>query len=594
MNKEKTGCWLLVVGCEALWQKLAEQHVGQARRSSIDRPPTTNHQRTTILALVLALLTSCAYKQKDADLVIHNAHIVTLDSADHEFQAMAIKDGRVIELGPENQILNEYTAKETYDAAGRTVYPGFIDGHCHFFGYGLNKQKIDLQGAMSWEEAIERTVAFAKAHPKTEWILGRGWDQNLWADKSFPNNARLNVLFPDRPVLLQRVDGHAAVVNQTALDRVGLNAKSVIAGGILELKDGKPTGLLVDNAVDVFQKIFDEADEPTKRQALLDAQTDCFEKGLTMVCDAGLDVGTIDLIKKMQEEGAIKIRVYAMVADKRENLEHFAKTGAINTDRLWVRSVKVYGDGALGSRGALLKRPYADVDSIHFGLQLQTRQHFDSVAHWCLDHDFQMATHCIGDSANRLLLDVYAEALKGTTPGQSPGIDKRWRIEHAQCMDPADFHLFADNSIIPSVQPTHLLSDAPWAINRIGPERFKSAYAWNTLRKQIGIVALGTDFPVEAIDPLATYYAAVVRKYRDGSEIKGSPKQEALSPKDALLGMTLWNALATFTENDLGTIEVGKRADFTVVDRDLLKSDEEGLKKAKVVATFVDGDQMSE
>jgi predicted amidohydrolase YtcJ len=528
-------------------------------------------------------MTGCAYKHKDADLVVHNAHIVTLDSADHEFQAMAIKDGRVIELGPENQILNEYTAKETYDAAGRTVYPGFIDGHCHFFGYGLNKQKIDLQGAKNWDEALDRTVAFAKAHPNSEWILGRGWDQNLWTDKSFPDNTKLNELFPDRPVLLQRVDGHAAMVNQVALDRVGLNAKSVIAGGILELKNGKPTGLLVDNAVDLFQKIFDEADEPTKRQALLDAQTDCFEKGLTMVCDAGLDVGTIELIKKMQEEGVLKMRVYAMVADKPENLEHFAKSGAINTDRLWVGSVKVYGDGALGSRGALLKEPYADVDSVHYGLLLKDLAHMMEIGKWCLDHDFQMVTHCIGDSADRFMLDVYAEVLKGTN-------DRRWRIEHAQCMDPADFHLFADNSIIPSVQPTHLLSDAPWAIDRIGPERFKSAYAWNTLRQQIGIVALGTDFPVEAIDPLATYYAAVVRKYRDGSEIIGSPKEEALSAKDALLGMTLWNAMASFTENELGTIETGKRADFTVVDRDLLRADEEGLRKAKVIATIVNGE----
>lgn len=528
-------------------------------------------------------LTGCAYKHKDADLVIHNAHIVTLDSADHEFQALAVKDGRVIELGPENQVLNEYTAKETYDAAGRTVYPGFIDGHCHFLGYGLNKQKIDLNGTKSWDEAIERTLAFAKAHADNAWVIGRGWDQNLWPQKQFPDNARLNELFPDRPVLLQRVDGHAAIVNQAALDKVGLNAQSVIAGGILELKDGKPTGLLVDNAVDLFQKIFDDADEATKRQALLDAQTDCFEKGLTMVCDAGLDAGTIELIKKMQEEGALKIRVYAMVSDKPANLEHFGRTGPIITDRLVVRSVKEYADGALGSRGALLKRPYADVGSAHFGLLLRTPEHFDSVATWCIDHGFQMATHCIGDSANRLVLEVYARALNGMN-------DKRWRIEHAQCMDPADFHLFADNTVIPSVQPTHLLSDAPWAIDRIGPERCKSAYAWNTLRKQMGIVALGTDFPVEAIDPLATYYAAVVRKYHDGSEILGSPKDEALSRKDALLGMTLWNALSTFTENEVGSIEVGKRADFTIVDRDLIKSDEEGLRKAKVLATIVSGE----
>ncbi len=578
-------CRLSVDGCPTLWKERSLLRSDSSGGYTVGSPTAVNRQPSTLFAIVLALLTGCAYQHKDADLVIHNAHIITLDSADHEFQAMAIKNGRVIELGPENQILNEYTAKETYDAAGRTVYPGFIDGHCHFFGYGLNKQKVDLTGTTWWKECVDRVVAFAKEHPGDGWILGRGWDQNDWPMQVMPDNGLLNQYFPDRPVLLQRVDGHAAVVNQAALDRVGLSAKSVIAGGILEVRNGKPTGLLVDNAVDVFQKIFDEADEKTKRQALLDAQTDCFEKGLTMVCDAGLDVGTIELIKKMQEEGALKIRVYAMVADKPENLEHFAKSGAINTGRLWVRAVKVYGDGALGSRGALLKQPYADVDSMHYGLLLKDRTHMLEVAKWCMDHDFQMATHCIGDSADRFMLDVYAEVLKGTN-------DKRWRIEHAQCMDPADFHLFADNSIIPSVQPTHLLSDGPWAIDRIGPERFKSAYAWNTLRKQMGIVALGTDFPVEAIDPLATFYAAVVRKYPDGSAITGSPKEEALSRKDALMGMTLWNALASFTEHEIGSIEVGKRADFTVVDRDLLKADEQGLRKAKVVATIVNGEMV--
>jgi len=543
------------------------------------------NRRSYYALLVTLFASACAYRSEDADLVVHNAVIHTLDEGNTTYQAMAVKDGRIIELGPEQQILNKYSAKRAYDARGRVVYPGFIDGHCHFFGYGLNKQKIDLQGVKSWDEAIERTIVFAQAHPNSEWILGRGWDQNLWVDKSFPDNARLNELFPDRPVFLQRVDGHAAVANKAALDHAGLSAESAIAGGILEVKNGKLTGLIVDNVADVFQKIFEDAEQTTKRQALLDAQADCFEKGLTMVCDAGLDVGTIELIQMMQAEGLLKMRVYAMVADQAENLEHFAKAGPISTDRLWVRAVKVYGDGALGSRGALLKAPYSDVDSVYHGLLRADRTHMLEVAHWCDEHNFQMVTHCIGDSADRFMLDVYAEVLKGTN-------DKRWRIEHAQCMDPRDFHLFAENSVIPSVQPTHLLSDAPWAIDRIGPERFKSAYAWNTLRKQIGIVVLGTDFPVEAIDPLATYYAAVVRKYRDGSSIVGSPMDEALSRTDALLGMTLWNALASFTEKDLGTLEVGKFADLVVVDRDLLKADEAGLRKAKVIATFVGGEQV--
>lgn len=535
--------------------------------------------------LSIVLLAGCAFRSEEADLIVHNAVIHSLDEAGSVHQAMAVKDGRILELGPEQQIRNKYNAGKTYDAQGRMVYPGFIDGHCHFLGYGLNKQKIDLHGAKNWDEAIERTIAFARTHPHNEWILGRGWDQNLWAVKSFPDNARLNELFPDRPVFLQRVDGHAAVVNQVALDRVGLTAQSAITGGILEVKDGRPTGLIVDNVADVFQKIFEEAEQTAKRQALLDAQADCFEKGLTMVCDAGLDVGTIQLIQGMQNEGVLKMRVYAMVADQPENLQYFEPGGPILLDRLWVRAVKVYGDGALGSRGALLKAPYEDVDSLYHGLLRVDREHLLAVARWCVKYNFQLATHCIGDSADRFVLDVYAEVLNGTN-------DKRWRIEHAQCMDPHDFHLFAENSVIPSVQPTHLLSDAPWAIDRIGPERFKSAYAWNTLRRQIGIVALGTDFPVEGIDPLATYYAATVRKYRDGSEIVGSPMEEALSREDALRGMTIWNAIASFTENELGTLEVGKLADLVVVDRDLLNADEQGLRKAKVVATFVNGEQV--
>ncbi len=537
----------------------------------------------SLIALLLVLATSgCAYKNKEADLVVHNARIITLDSANSVQQAMAIKDGRIVELGPEQAILNRYRAKETYDAGGQTVYPGFIDGHCHFFGYGLNKQKVDLAGARSWSEVLQRTVAFAKAHPEKEWILGRGWDQNLWADHDTPSNDSLNLLFPDRPVLLQRIDGHAAVANAVALTRTGLHAGSRIAGGILEVRNGRPTGLLVDNAVDVFQRIFDEADEATKRKALLDAQRDCFAAGLTMVCDAGLDTGTIALIRTMQREGALKIRVYAMVADKPEALAHFARTGPIIEDRLVVRCVKVYADGALGSRGALLLQPYADVDSTYHGLMLQTPAHLDSVAHWCKDHGFQMATHCIGDSANRLLLDLYGRVLGGTN-------DLRWRIEHAQCVAPVDMERFARYTVIPSMQPTHATSDMAWAGERLGAERLRSAYALQRLMRQNGLIALGTDFPVEAIDPLGTYFAAVARTTADGTPAGGFQMEDALTPEQALRGMTIWNALASFTENDLGTLEVGKRADLTVLDRDLLQVPAAQARKAKVKAVFVDG-----
>ncbi|MEO5584290.1 MAG: amidohydrolase [Flavobacteriales bacterium] len=537
---------------------------------------------SALIPVLLLLTSSCAYKNKEVDLVVRNARIMSMDSEGHEYTAMAIKDGRIVELGAEQQILNRYRAKEVYDAGTKTIYPGFIDGHCHFLGYGLNAQKVDLGNTKSWSEVLRRTEAFAKAHPGSGWILGRGWDQNLWPDKANPVNDSLNILFPDRPVLLQRVDGHAAVVNQAALNSAGLTAESAIAGGLLEKRGGKLTGLLSDNAVSVFQKIFDDADEPTKRQALLTAQKACLALGLTMVCDAGLDAGTIDLMRKMQEEGVLKIRIYAMLADDSTNFQRYASGPSIS-DRLIVRAVKCYADGALGSHGALLIKPYSDDAAAGHGLQLSTREHFQKVAQWCKDHGFQMATHCIGDSADRLLLGVYGDVLGGTN-------DLRWRIEHAQCMDPRDFDLFGRYNIIPSVQPTHASSDMLWAIDRLGPERLASAYANKRLMQQNGMIALGTDFPVEAIDPLKTFYAAVVRKNDDGIPAGGFQMKDALSREEALRGMTMWNALATFTEKDLGSLEVGKFADFTVVDRDLLKVSDEDLIRAKVTATYINGE----
>ncbi len=549
-------------------------------------PPEALHFRMKhilLLGALMPLLPAC-YQSQTADLVVHNATIHSLDENGSTHQAMAIRDGRIVELGPERQILNRYKSAEQYDAAGRTIYPGFIDGHCHFLGYGLNKQKIDLQGVKNWEEALQRTLDFANKHPDTEWIIGRGWDQNLWAGGALPDNGRLNVLFPDRPVLLQRVDGHAAVVNQAAMDRVGLDPDADVEGGLVVKRDGLATGLLVDNAVAVFQTIFDQANEATKREALLSAQRDCFEVGLTMVVDAGLDPGTIDLIERMQAEGALKMRVYAMVADAPEHLELFAKRGAIQQERLVVRSVKVYADGALGSRGALLKEPYHDHPG-HHGLQLATREHFAEVARWCKDNGFQMNTHCIGDSANKLLLDVYGEVLVGTN-------DLRWRIEHAQVVSPDDRPKFAAYSIVPSVQPAHGTSDGPWAADRLGPVRITHAYAYEDLRKTMGMVALGTDFPVEDIDPLQTFRSAVLRQSAAGWPEGGYRMDNALSRLDALRGMTIWNAVATFTEQDLGTLEPGKFGDFVVLDRDLVKSDAESLRKTKVLATYVGGERV--
>jgi len=558
--------------------------------------------------LAAALLASCGYRDRDADLVVHNAVIHSLDGSNAVHQAMAMKDGRIIELGPERQIMNRYAAKETYNAAGQHVYPGFTDGHCHFLGYGLNKQKVDLSGTKSWAEVLERAKAFSDAHPEKTWIMGRGWDQNEWTVKDMPNRSELDRMFPDKPVLLQRIDGHAAVANAVALRHARITNVTTVSGGqvvgrftapagdpswmepetLQEVRRmgypmWEPTGLLIDNAFNVFQAIFDEADETTKRQALLDAQRDCFALGLTGVHDAGLDTGTISLIQRMHESGELKIRVYAMVTDAPENLQYFAERGTISTDRLSVRSVKVYGDGALGSRGACLKDPYSDQPHSH-GALLASREHFQEVARWCKAHGFQMNTHCIGDSANKLLLDVYGEVLGGTN-------DLRWRIEHAQVVSPQDRSRFAEFSIIPSVQPTHATSDGPWAVERLGPDRIGSAYAYEDLRKTMGLLALGTDFPVEGIDPLATFRAAVERKDAQGWPDGGYMMANALSAENALRGMTIWNAIATFSEKELGSLEPGKYADFVILDTDLATALRMN-KKIRVRATYVAGEQM--
>lgn len=541
--------------------------------------------RTTLPFLIaVTVLSACGYRDREADLVVRNARIITLDSAEHVYQAMAIKDGRIIELGAEQQILNRYGARETFDAAGASIYPGFIDGHCHFLGYGLNKQKVDLIGVTGMDELMERVRSYATAHPDTGWIIGRGWDQNLWPQGLYPDKSILDREFPDRPVLLQRIDGHAALVNSAAVRAAGLDVNKPIAGGQMLTTDGTFNGILIDNAVGVFQAIFDEADEATKRKALLDAEADCFAAGLTMVCDAGLDTGSIALIRRMQQEGTLRMRIYAMVADSPEGLAHFAKVGRIDDERLKVRSVKVYADGALGSRGALLKEPYSD-RARHHGLQLASREHFLEVAQWCKAHGFQMNTHCIGDSANALLLDVYGEVLGGNN-------DLRWRIEHAQVVSPGDRERFGRFNIIPSVQPTHATSDGPWAIERLGPGRIADAYAYEHLRGTMGLLALGTDFPVEGIAPLQTFRSAVLRTDASGKPDGGYRPEEALERMDALRGMTIWNALATFTEAELGTLEVGKRADFTVVDGDLLEAPAELLGRLRVQATFVDGERV--
>lgn len=532
----------------------------------------------------LILLCACNSKQP-ADLLVYNATVYTVDSGFSMAEALAVKDGKIIAVGKTTDLQQEFNAKESLDAQGKFIYPGFIDAHAHFFRYGLLLQTADLVGTNSWDEIIETLKAYATKHPEG-WIVGRGWDQNDWTVKEFPTKDKLDELFPGRPVALVRIDGHAAIVNQATLDLAGIKPGMKMTGGEAETKNGKLTGILIDNAIDlVYAKI--PAPTPAEiKQGIMDAQQNCFAVGLTTVDDCGLDYNAVEAIDSAQRAGLLKMRLYVMLSDAKNNYDYIFKKGKIKTDRLNVRSFKVYADGALGSRGACLLEPYHDRKDWR-GFLLSSKEHFDSVASLLHDKGFQMCTHAIGDSGNRVILNTYAKYLKGPN-------DLRWRIEHAQVVHPNDFNLFGGNSIIPSVQPTHATSDMYWAGDRLGKEREKGAYAYNELLKQNGWLPLGTDFPVEDISPFKTFYAAVVRKDAKGWPGDGYQPENALTRERALRGMTIWAAKSNFEEQEKGSIEKGKFADFVILDNDLMKAADTALLKINVLKTFLNGEKVFE
>lgn len=533
---------------------------------------------------IITALSSCLQKQ-NADLLVYNATIYTVDSAFSIAQAFIIRDGKIIAIGKLEELMKEYKAKEKLDAQGKYIYPGFIDAHAHFYRYGLGLQTVDLVGTRSWEEILEKLKSFAVQN-KEGWLIGRGWDQNDWIVKEFPSKEKLDELFPDRPVLLTRVDGHAAIGNQKAFDIAGIKTGLTLTGGIVEVKNGKITGILIDNAIDLVSSGIPGPTPQQIKEGLLDAQQNCFAQGLTTVDDCGIDYNVALFIDSLHKKGDLKMRLYIMLSDAKKNYDYLFSKGKIKTDRLNVRSFKVYGDGALGSRGACLLEPYTDKDG-HYGFLLSTQHHFDSVANILAQKNFQMCTHAIGDSGNRTILKIYAKYLKGKN-------DLRWRIEHAQVVNKNDFKLFGDYSIIPSVQPTHATSDMYWANERLGKEREKGAYAFNDLLKQNGWIALGTDFPVEDISPFKTFYAAVIRKDEKGWPQDGYEMQNALSPTDALRGLTIWAAKSNFEENEKGSIEKGKFADFIILDKDLMKVEPKDILNTKVWMTFLNGEKVYE
>ncbi|RYY86664.1 MAG: amidohydrolase, partial [Chitinophagaceae bacterium] len=413
------------------------------------------------------------------------------------------------------------------------------------------------------------------------WILGRGWDQNDWTNKEYPDRASLDAVFPDNAVLLTRIDGHAAIANSRALAAAGIDGPRSLTGGSVEIRDGRPTGILIDNAVDLVGEKVPGPTAAQARTALLAAQRNCFAMGLTTVDDCGLDYEAVEFIDSLQKRGELRMRLYAMLSDAPRNFAWAFRGGPYKTDRLNVRSIKVYADGALGSRGAALLHPYSDKPGWS-GFLLSKPEHFDSVASVLYEKNWQMCTHAIGDSGNRTVLNIYGKYLQGKN-------DRRWRIEHAQVVAPEDFPLFGRFSVIPSVQPTHATSDMYWAADRLGKERVKGAYAYQALLRQNGWIPLGTDFPVEDISPFKTFYAAVARMDAAGYPAGGFQAGDALTREQALRGMTIWAARSNFEEAEKGSLEPGKWADFIILDRDLLKVDTKDILAARVLATYVGG-----
>lgn len=540
--------------------------------------------RKILLVLsILSLIVSCGTSKKEtADLLVYNGSIYTVDDNFGNAEAFAVKDGKFLEIGDAQALKDKYDFTEEIDAGGKAVYPGFIDAHAHFYGLGMQQQRVDLTNTKSYDEVISKIVAFQKEN-NTDFIVGRGWDQNDWEVKEFPVKDTLDQLFPDTPVAVTRIDGHAMLVNQAALDKANITTDTKFDGGDIEQKNGKLTGILVDNPMLLIEEITEQADVATQTKALLAAQEISFGYGLTTVDDAGLDKQVIELIDSLNNSGELKIRLYAMLSNSKENLDHYLDKGPYKTDRLNVRSVKFYGDGALGSRGAALKEEYSDRPN-HFGALLSPVSEFKETAARIAKTGFQMNTHAIGDSANYMVLKTYDSLL-------SSGEDRRWRVEHSQVIDSADFKYFSKN-ILPSVQPTHATSDMYWAEDRLGAERVKGAYAYKKLLDQAGIVALGTDFPVEQVNPFLTFYAAVDRQDTDNFPEGGFMKDQALSREETLKGMTIWAAFSNFEENEKGSIEKGKFADFIILDRDIMKVDIDKVPDAKVISTFVNGEQV--
>lgn len=549
------------------------------------------------LLIILSFLFSCTDEQT-ADLVISNGKIYTVDQKNTVVEAVAVKDGKILETGSTNEI-NSYIGEETttIDLNGRLMTPGLIEGHGHFMGMGYSLMSLNLMGTSSYQEVVEKVrEAVAEAEPG-EWILGRGWHQSKWGNtaevevKGFPTHHMLSEVSPDNPVVLRHASGHALLANAKAMEiaNVGPATDFKDGGEIIKDTKGDPTGIFNESAMGLIGQFIPENNEDSDRKAFELAGRNCLENGITSFHDAGEGEKTINLMKQILTEGGFSTRLYVMLSGgNRALLDKYFEIGpeiGLGNDFLTIRSIKLFVDGALGSRGAWLIEPYTDMPG-HYGHAVSELSYLQEVSDRAIQNGFQVCTHAIGDRGNKEVLDIYEKAYRNN-PDQN---DARFRIEHAQHLTASDIPRFASLGVIPAMQAIHMSSDRPWAIDRLGEDRIlEGAYVWQKLLQSGGRIVNGTDVPVEPLSPLASFYASISRKTLQGLPPEGYEPDQKMSREEALRSYTIDAAFGAFEENIKGSAEPGKLADFTVFSDNIMTIPEEDILSTDIDMTIVGG-----
>ena len=545
--------------------------------------------RTVLIAAATLPVAAAAQSSRPADLILVNARVHTVDATRPIVPAFAVRDGRILFAGSEREV-RALAGPNTrvVDAGSRTVIPGMVDAHAHLLGLGTSLRNVQLAGSRTYEEVIARVVERAKAMKPGEWILGRGWDQNLWPDKQFPTHEALTRALPDNPVVLTRIDGHAILANAMAMRAAGVTAatRDPSGGRIVRMADDSPSGVFVDNAENLVARAIPNATPAQTRDAIIAAVAEANKWGLVGIHDAGASRTTIDIYESLARENRYNLRNYVLISDDSADISHYMARGpqsALYNGRIWIRSIKLYSDGALGSRGAALLAAYSD-DPGNTGLLVSAPEHIQRVATAGLRRGFQVAVHAIGDRGNRTVLDAFDAALKAV-----PTADHRFRIEHAQIISLEDIPRFATLGVIPSMQASHQTSDMRWAEVRVGPQRIRGGYAWRSLLNTGVVIPNGSDFPVEEVNPLISFHAAVARQ--DGSNWPpgGWYPDQVMTRDEALRSMTIWPAFAAFQEKVMGSIEPGKYADFVILDRDIMTVPADQILGTRVLSTWLGG-----